>query len=322
MTHTRRNPLGAWLAIVSAPMMLLCGCAARTPTRTAASEPARAPTGKVFPDPGAAVQALLAACRTDDLAEFVAIFGEETKPLLSADAATLQGGRAGCRRFVESAKQMTRLDPKGPDTLELVVGSDDWPFPAPLVKDGTGWRFDTAQGEREILRRRVGADELEAIDFCRVYVRAQNEHASTPRDSGVKTYAQKFVSTPGKKDGLYWPASDKRDESPLGQTIAAAGDHSTGQQPARSWWGYYFRILTAQGKAAPDGARSYIAGGSMVGGFALVAYPVAYGTTGIMTFIVDRDGRVYQKDLGEKTDEIAAAMKAYDPDATWKVVPD
>jgi hypothetical protein len=275
--------------------------------------------GKVFPDPKAAVDALLEACRTDDEAAFVTIFGEDAAPLVHAGAAG--SGREACRRFLDAARQMTRIDPTAPNTLQLVVGADDWPFPVPLVRDGTGWRFDTAQGEQEIIRRQVGDDELEAIAVCRAYVRAQEDYARAPRD-GVNTYAEKLSSTPGKRDGLYWSSTDKADESPLGPGIAAAGDGTKGKPPSGSWWGYRFRILTAQGASASGRARSYVVDGRMVGGFALVAYPVEYGTTGIMTFIVDKDGRVYQKDLGEKTDTAAVAMTAYDPDATWKPVTD
>ena len=319
MTRTRRHARGAGLAIASALTFLLAGCAGRTPAPTAPAASHPTP-GKVFPDPKAAVDALLEACRTDDEAAFVTIFGGDAAPLVHAGAAG--SGREGCRRFLDAAKQMTRLDPTAPNTLQLVVGSDDWPFPVPLVRDGTGWRFDTAQGEQEIIRRQVGDDELEAIGVCRAYVRAQEEYARVRRDGGVGAYAEKLSSTPGKKDGLYWPSTDKADESPLGPGIAAAGDAAKGQPPSGSWWGYHFRVLTAQGPGAPGGARSYVVDGRMVGGFALVAYPAEYGTTGIMTFIVDKDGRVYQKDLGEKTDTTAVTMTTYDPDATWKLVAD
>jgi hypothetical protein len=307
-----------WLAIASAPAILLLGCAKNAPAPAAAVD--SRPTEKVFPDPKAAVDALLSACRTDDQAAFVTIFGEDTAPLVRSAAAG--SGPEGCRRFLDAANQMTRLDPTSPNTVELVVGSDDWPFPVPLVRDGTGWRFDSRRGEEEILRRQVGDDEIEAIAFCRAYVRAQEEYASRPRDGGTKAYAQKLVSTAGKKDGLYWPSADKAGESPLGPGVAAAGDYANAKRPSGSWWGYHFRVLTAQGKEAPGGARGYVVDGKMVGGFALVAYPVEYGSTGIMTFIVNKDGRVYQKDLGEKTDAIVAAMTAYDPDASWKLVSD
>jgi hypothetical protein len=319
MTTTRRHTFGGRRATGLLALLALSGCLGHSSTSTRASTRA-AGTEQRFADPKAAVGALLDACRTDDAAALVAIFGDEAKPLVSTGDAGAD--RERCRRLVAAANAMTRLDPKGPDTLELVVGLDDWPFPIPLVKDARGWRFDTVQGEQEILRRRVGADELEAIAVCRSYVRAQAAYASRPRESGTKAYAQKIVSTPGKRDGLYWPSSGKGDESPLGPAVAAAGDYATSKRPAGSWWGYYFRILTAQGSTAPGGARSYVKDGVMTGGFALVAYPVAYGTTGIMTFQVDGDGQVYERDLGQKTPQIVDAMNAYDPDTGWKLVTD
>jgi hypothetical protein len=212
---------------------------------------------------------------------------------------------------------MTRLDPIGDGMLALVVGYDDWPFPIPLVHDADGWRFDTVEGDRELVRRRVGADELEAIAMCRSYVRAQERYASTA--GGGTAYAQRFVSTSGKRDGLYWASSGPGDESPVGPAVVGAGKTS-GTRPPGSWWGYSYRILTAQGPSAPGGAQSYVKDGAMTGGFALVAYPVEYGSTGIMTFLVGKDGRVYERDLGRDTVRIAKAMNAYDPDASWSLV--
>ena len=227
--------------ILPVALLLLGGCASRPPA------PAPRPVGNEqrFPDPKAAVDALVNACRTNNEPALVAIFGDQARTLVSTGDP--ERDRERCRLFVTAAGQMTRLDPKGPDTLELVVGADDFPFPIPLVRDASGWRFDTEEGAQELLRRRVGADELEAINVCRAYERNR-------------------------------------------------------QQPPGSWWGYNFR-------AAP-------------GSDSLVAYPVAYGSTGIMTFIVGRDGRLYEKDLGDKTEKIAAGMKTYEPDATWKVVTD
>ena len=273
-----------------------------------------------FSDPTAAVDAFLAACRNDDAAALIGIFGDEARALVSTGDAGAD--RERCRKFVAAAGEMMRLDPKGTDRLELVVGLDDWPFPIPLVRDDTGWHFDTAQGKQEILRRRVGADELEAIAACRSYVHAQEEYARVPREGGTKAYAQKIASTPGRKDGLYWQSSGPGDESPLGPMIAAASDYAHGRRPAGSWWGYYYRILSAQGPSAPGGARSYLANGLMTGGFALVAYPVTYGETGIMTFQVSRDGRLYQKDLGSDTAAIVERMQAYDPGQGWVPVTD
>ena len=318
MTKPWCHAVNARFAIASVALLVLSGCAGRAAKPAPARVVRSAETEKRFPDPKVAVDALVAACRADDEAALLAIFGDEARSLVKTGDAGAD--RERCKRFVDAAEQMTRLDPKGPDTLQLVVGFDDWPFPIPLVKDARGWRFDTVEGEQEMLRRRVGADELEAIAVCRSYVRAQEAYASRPRDGGVKAYAQRIVSTPGTRDGLYWPAAGKGDESPLGPAVAAAGDYAKGKRPAGSWWGYYFRILTGQGPAAPGGAQSYLRDGRMTGGFALVAYPVAYGSTGIMTFLVGRDGRVYERDLGEKTDEIVEAMKNYDPDGSWKLV--
>jgi hypothetical protein len=320
MTTPRWHVFGARLTIASAALLVLSGCVARTSTPGRSRVVRTGGAERRFPDPKAAVDALLAACRTDDSAALLAIFGDEAKPLVSTGDAGADQER--CKRLVTAARQMTRLDPKGSDTLELVVGLDDWPFPIPLVKDAKGWRFDTVAGEQEILKRRVGADEIEAIAACRSYVRAQEAYASRPRDRGAKAYAQRIASTPGTHDGLYWPASGKGDQSPLGPMVAAAGEYAKGKRPAGSWWGYYFRILDAQGPAAPGSARSYLKDGVMTGGFALVAYPVEYGSTGIMTFLVGQDGRVYERDLGAKTDEIARAMTDYDPAPGWTVVTD
>ena len=320
MTTPRSHVIDTRVVIAAVGLFVLGGCVARSSTPAHPRVVRTGGTEQRFPDPKAAVDALLTACRTDDTAALVAIFGDEAKPLINtADAGA---DRERCKRFLIQARQMTRLDPKGPDTVELVVGLDDWPFPIPLVKDAKGWRFDTVSGEQEILRRRVGADEIEAIAACRSYVRAQEAYASQPRDGGVKAYAQRIASTPGRHDGLYWPASGTGDQSPLGPLVASAGEYATGKRPTGSWWGYYFRILTAQGPAAPGAARSYVHDGVMTGGFALVAYPVEYGSTGIMTFIVGRDGRVYERDLGDRTGEIARAMKDYDPAPGWTLVTD
>jgi len=288
----------------------LSGCASHAPgAKTTAAAPEQR-----FGTPKAAVDALLGACRTNDESRLVAIFGEQARPVISTgDAAT---DRARCQKLLEAAQQTTRLDPKGPDMAQLVLGADDWPFPIPLVKDGKSWRFDTAEGMREIRRRRIGADELEAIKSCRTYVLAQTEYAASRR-AGAKEYSRELLGAPGKR-GLAWPSTGKEDASPV--FIGAAAP--TGSGPQATWRGYHYRILTAQGGDAPGGKRSYLVNGRMTGGFALVAYPVAYGSTGIMTFVVGPDGRVYEKDLGERTDPTAAAITSYDPDGTWKRVAD
>jgi hypothetical protein len=309
---SRLRGTGVGRAVVAAAVLLISGCAGRTPA------PTRTAVEPRFPDPKAAVAALVAACRSNDETALRAIFGEGSASLVSTGSA--EADRERCARLVSAAQQMTRLDPVGADALELVVGLDDWPFPIPLVRDAQGWRFDTEQGAQAVVRRRIGANELAAIDVCRAYVRAQEAYAGTQRRGGAPAYAQRLVSTPGTTDGLHWPSTGTGDESPFGPAVAAAGDDAKGERPPRSWWGYHFRVLTGQGKHAPGGKRSYVVDGTMAGGFALVAYPAAYGETGIMTFVVSQDGRVYEKDLGDKTGRIVAAMKIYDPDGTWKLV--
>jgi Protein of unknown function (DUF2950) len=301
--------------VCAAATLLALGCA-----RTAPRPAQRTPTEQRFADPKAAVAALVAACRTYDERALLAIFGQDSAPLISTG--NPDADRERCRRLVAAADQQTRLDPAGTDALELVIGADDWPFPIPLVRDAQGWRFDTEQGAMEVVRRRVGADELEAIRVSRAYVRAQDEYSRTHAQPGQALYAQKLVSSPGARDGLHWPATGPNDQSPFGREVAAAGDYSQGKRPPSAWSGYHFRVLTAQGKGAPGGVHSYIVDGTMVGGFGLVAYPADYGRSGIMTFIVNRDDRVYEKDLGPKTAAIAGAMTSYDPDATWKLVAD
>ena len=278
-------------------------CASRGPSAKSGSGTPE----QIFSSPKAAVEAMLAACRDGDEARLLAIFGEQAKPIVSTgDPAS---DRERCQTFVEAAKQMTRLDPRGPDAVQLVVGSDDWPFPIPLVKDGHGWRFDTAEGMREIRRRRVGADELEAIKACRTYVLAQRERAARTR--GI--YASDLL---GPKADLAWPITGNENASPLIASDAAP----TGQGPQATWRGYHYRILTNQGSNAPGGRRSYVAKGKMTRGFGLVAYPAVYGLSGVMTFVVGPDGHVYERDIGEKSDQLAAAITSYDPDGTWRRV--
>lgn len=292
------------IAAVAASILLLAGCAGRrTGGSTTAGE-------QRFKTPKAAADALIEACMANDDAKLVAIFGEAAKAVVSTgDAAT---DRERCQKLVEASRQSMRLDPKGPNAVQVVVGTDDWPLPIPLVNDASGWHFDVAQGVQEIRRRRIGANELEAITACRLYVLAQHEYANEGW-GGRKAYAQRLVSTTGKKDGLYWPSNGGRDASPLGPF--EVGDTS---DPA--FRGYRFRILSRQGSAAPGGARNYVAGGHMTRGFALVAYPVVYGVTGIMTFIVGENGRIYEQDLGDNTTQVAAAMTEYDPGPSWRRV--
>jgi len=204
-----------------------------------------------------------------------------------------------------------------------VIGDEQWPFPIPLAKSGDGWQFDTDAGREEILSRRIGRNELKAIDLCRDYVLMQEEYASQPRDGNLAgRYAQRLRSTPGRQDGLYWKVGPEERTSPLGDLMAqaAAEGYDENKSAPQPFWGYHFRVLTAQGAAAKGGAKSYIVNGEMTGGFGLIAYPAKYGHGGIMTFIVNQDGVVYQKDLGEDTLKVAPTLTAFDPDSTWAAV--
>lgn len=276
---------------------------------------------KQFDSPEQAVQALVAAVRSGRTADLLAIFGPQGKPLVeSGDAVADKNGRA---RFVASYDQNHSLATQPDGKVTLILGKDNWPFPIPLAKADTGWHFDTAAGAEEILNRRIGRNELSAIEVCRAYVDAQREYSSRDRNNdGVREYAQHFASHPNQHDGLYWPAKPGEEPSPMGALIARARDEgyeSIGTRTKREpYHGYYYRILKRQGPDAAGGAHDYIVGNHMIGGFALVAFPAQYGVSGVMTFIVNQDGVVHQKNLGPDTEKIARQMKDYDPDPSWK----
>src|SRR5262249_13835911 len=245
------------------------------------------------------------------------IFGPEGKPIVdSGDAVRDKNDRA---KFSEKAREKTEVevDKKNPKRAVVVVGNDDWPMPVPLVEAKGKWRFDAKDGRREILARRIGGNELNAISLLRGYVEAQKQYAAREHDgSGIHQYAQKFVSTKGKHDGLSWWDENGKPAGPIGDVVAKAlaAGYTSKTEPYN---GYYFRILTAQGPAAPKGARSYVVKGVMIGGFAAVAWPANYGVTGVQTFQVDHDGVVYQKDLGPSTSKLAPAIQRYNPDKGW-----
>ena len=276
---------------------------------------------QTFTSPDAAVNALLAAATQHDTNALHTIFGPEGQGLISPDVVQ---ATEEYKMFVQHLTEKTQLSTNADSTLTLELGTNGWPFPIPLVKQGDRWFFNTAAGKTEILNRRVGRDELGAIDVCRAYVEAQREYASQDRlGDGVLAYAQFLRSTPGTHDGLFWPAKPAEELSPLGPLVAAArveGYHRTARMlndELAPYHGYYFKILTCQGKHAPGGKYSYIINGRMIAGFALVAWPAEWGNTGVMTFIVNQQGKVYQKNLGPKTANIAKGMTTYDPDDTW-----
>ena len=260
------------------------------------------------------------AVRAGDKKAMLAILGEDGKGLVSSGDEVAD--RRARERFVASYDEKHQFEGGGGKVV-LVTGRDDFPFPIPLVPDGPSWRFDTAAGKEEIINRRIGQNELYAIQTCLAYVDAQREYyALDPDGDALLQYAKKFGSSPGKKDGLYWPTKEGEKPSPLGPLVARArGEgYSKRSDGPIAYWGYYYRILTAQGKDAPGGAYDYLAHGRLMGGFALVAYPATYGVSGVMTFIVNQDGIVYQKDLGLHTADIARAMKEFNPDSTWQKV--
>ena len=273
---------------------------------------------KKFASAEEAVDALATALRQHKADTVISILGGESRPLIvSGDPVADRRAR---ETFVKAYDEGHTLAAKGHDTI-LTLGKDDWPFPIPLVKDGERWRFDGKEGREEILARRIGRNELYTIQVCLAYVDAQREYYEEDRiGKGVLQYAQKFASTPGKRDGLYWVTKVGESPSPLGELVARA--RGEGYRRAASgptpFHGYLFKILTSQGPGAPDGAYDYVVKGQMVGGFALVAYPAQYGTSGVMSFIVNHDGVVYEKDLGPTTAAVATAMRRFDPDGWTK----
>jgi hypothetical protein len=273
---------------------------------------------RTFATPEEAVKALVEALKSNDAKAVEAIFGPGSRDiLLSGDPVA---DKAVEEKFLSRYEEKNRLEVTEAKA-NLTIGNDDWPFAVPLVKKDALWRFDTKAGREEILARRIGQDELSAIQFCLAYVDAQREYVLQDRDGdGILEYAQKFASDKGKKNGLFWHTKEGEEQSPLGPIAAAAynqGYRKKGENP-QPFYGYYYRILTGQGKNAPGGAYGYLVKGNMIGGFALVAYPSKYANSGVMTFIVNHDGVVYQKDLGKNTEKAAQAMKVFDPDGTWK----
>ena len=309
--RTRRTPL---LRLVAAAVL------GGATLGTTACEPAPVP-GKAFATPEEAAESLVAATERFDIAALREILGSEGEEIIASEDTVLD--RLNAAAFAAEARTSLRLERDSTGTVvTLSVGADDWPVPIPLVADGDQWRFDAAAGRDEVLRRRVGRNELDAIEICRGYVEAQREYALVKRDGAiVNQYAQRIISTPGKQDGLAWRLDDSTWAGPVSEGIAQAiADGYTSR--AEPFHGYYYKVLKGQGPAAPLGEVDFVVQGAMIGGFALVAAPADYGVTGIKTFIVSHDGIVYEKDLGEQTLAVFQAMERYDPDSTWTVVPE
>ncbi|MBN1548404.1 MAG: DUF2950 domain-containing protein [Syntrophaceae bacterium] len=287
-----------------------------------ASEVKRA-VPRTFKSPEEAAKGLMAAVKLHDTKELLAIFGPEGKKIIfSGDPVNDKAER---ERFVKAYDKRNKLKKETDKEVILVIGKEKWPFPVPIVKKDTYWIFDAVAGKEEILNRRIGRNELNSIQTCLAYMDAQREYATKDRDGNNKLeYAQKFLSTPGKKDGLYWEAQTGEKPSPLGPFAAQAAQEGYSPKKPGSkpmpYHGYFYKILKAQGRNAPGGSYEYVIKGDMIGGFALVAYPADYGVSGVMSFIINHDGIVYQKDLGKQTIKITEAMTKYDPDNTWKKV--
>ena len=279
-----------------------------------------------FATPDQAVAALTKAVSAKDTNALRSLFGPALDEIANPDPVQ----RAhNLTLFARRLAEATKLSRKNDHTVVLIAGKDDWPFAIPVVKKDDQWFFDTKAGKEEILNRRIGRNELNAIDVCRAYVQAQRDYAlKDSAGNGVMEYAQKLRSSPGKRDGLYWETKPNEEESPFGPLVAKAHaegygkkDPNAGAQQARQpFHGYFFRILTRQGQHAPGGKYDYVINGRMIAGFALAAWPAQWGNSGVMTFIVNQQGKVHQKNLGAKTAELAEEIKEYDPDETWEPV--
>ena len=313
----RITTLGCALAVLISVTSTASAAAVRTPSQHE--------TGKVFASAESAVQALAGVAKTKNRAELRAILGPQSEDLQMSDQAQAEAEMSEFAAAFDSGHRLVRQNDA---RAMLEVGTNNWPFPIPIVQKGGGWTFDTEAGKEEIINRRIGRNELSAIETVRAYVDAQREYARSDRDGdGVLEYAQSILSTPGKKDGLYWSPELDGELSPLGPLVAVAqgegylrgNREKSGPQP---FHGYCFRILTRQGKHAPGGKYNYVINGNMIGGFGLVAWPADYGNSGVMTFLVNHAGIVFQKDLGPDTARLAERMTSFNPDRSWQKVSD
>jgi len=291
----------AWLSAVFAGLTIASSATAQQSYKT----------------PVEAVTALVEAARSGSAEMLLAVLGPDSEDIVSSGDDVADA--AGRERFVEAYDEKYAVESESDDEAVLILGEEEWPFPIPLVRENDMWIFDAEAGRDEILARRIGRNELSVIQATLAYVDAQNDYAEVARtNDGIALYAQRIVSQPGKKDGLYWPA-ELGGESPLGDLVAkaSAAGYSVGEDRA-PFHGYYYKVLTRQGASAAGGAYNYVAGDRMIGGFALVAYPAEYENSGVMTFLVNHEGIVFQKDLGQQTSEIAEGITEFNPDDTWK----
>ena len=305
-------PVWRWRLAMMLVLCLLSMGAVRVAMGAAARQ-------KSFPAPEEGVRALIEAAQKNDTTTLLAILGPEAKSLVNTGDPV--SDRENRERFLKSYEESHTLVQSGDTKVVVQIGKDEWPFPIPLIKGSAGWRFDTQEGKAELRNRRIGRNELDVIQVCLAYVDAQREYyVRNPMNATLLQYASKFLSTKGKRDGLYWKTPDNESPSPLGPLVAQArreGYKRAAGQPV-PYHGYYYKMLTGQGPDAPDGAYDYVVRGKMIGGFALVAYPAQYGSSGIMTFIVNHDGVVYEKDFGPNTAATVQSMTKFNPDKTWK----
>jgi hypothetical protein len=318
----RAIPPALFALVLAMPAALAQQPATATPG--VAEAPAAAPAPQPvqprrFRSPEEGFATFAAAVRQHDEHALLRVLGEAGRRLIrSGDSVADRAARA---RFTELYEAGHRIERLAPDRSVLVVGADEWPLPIPMRLSGGAWRFDARAGAQELLDRRIGRNELDVIDTLRAIADAQAEYAAGPgRQGGLRAYAQRFFSAPGQRDGLYWPTAVGEAQSPLGPLLAAAsaGGYARGRDDApQPYRGYYFRILTRQGPAAPGGAMDWVVNGRMIGGFAVLAWPASYGSTGWKSFMISHDGVVWERDLGRDTARGAAAIQAFDPDAGW-----
>ena len=310
--------------LIAAALALAFGGIADAPAQNKESPSAAKSSIKqrTFATPDAAADALVEAVKNRNVDALLAVVGPgSTSWVFSGDSVA---DANDWKKFVAAYDEKKSFEMKGDGRAILQVGSDDWPFPAPIVKKGGAWAFDAAAGKEEILNRRIGRNELDAMQTLLAIVDAEREYAAEDADgNGFADYARRFRSSPGKKDGLFWTAEAGKPPSPLGPLVATAAAEGYGkQQPApqqrQAYHGYYYKILTAQGPNAKGGAYDYLVGDKLLGGFAVVAWPASYGTSGVMSFLVNHDGVVFEKDLGPQTASVASHMTRFDPDTSWR----
>ena len=321
-TRIGTNALLAVL-IVAGGVATLAAIAARAAEPAPRASPTASIVQQTFAQPRDAAQALYDAMKSGDWKQIYSVLGPGSGKLIYtgdkvADTATRT-------EFVAAYEKSNKIEPEGDAKATLLIGENNYPFPFPLVKGAQGWGFDARAGAEEIVNRRIGQNELAAIQVCLAYIDAQREYVLKDRDNnGLLEYAQKLASAPGKRDGLYWPTNEGEPPSPFGPLVSRAADEGYGPDATtepRAYHGYHYRILDGQGPSAPGGAYSYLVKGKMIGGYALVAYPARWGVSGVMSFTCSHDGVVYEKNLGRDTRKTAQAMTKFDPDSSWQKVP-